>query len=96
MPLIVTLAHMESAGMAVDAAKLAELSKEAAGRAEKAADAAYAAIDGDRVNLASPKQLQEVLFDRLGMPKTKKIATGLHHGRRVNLGAQREESAPVP
>ena len=56
--------------------KLAELSKEAAGRAEKAADAAYASIDGDRVNLASPKQLQEVLFDRLGMPKTKKIATG--------------------
>jgi len=76
MPLIVTLAHMEAAGMAVDAAKLAELSKEAAGRAEKAADAAYASIDGDRVNLASPKQLQEVLFDRLGMPKTKKIATG--------------------
>ena len=34
------------------------------------------AIGGDEVNLASPKQLQEVLFDRLGMPKTKKIKTG--------------------
>ncbi len=76
LPLIVTLARMEFAGMAVDAGKLSELSKEALGRAEKAADAAYASIGGDRVNLASPKQLQEVLFDRLGMPKTKKIATG--------------------
>ena len=45
-------------------------------RADRAAEDAYAALDGDRVNLGSPKQLQEVLFDRLGMPKTKKIKTG--------------------
>jgi DNA polymerase-1 len=76
LPLIAVLARMEAAGMAVDAGKLAQLSKEAAARAEQAAEAAYASIGGDRVNLASPKQLQEVLFDRLGMPKTKKIATG--------------------
>src|SRR5690606_14357130 len=36
---------------------------------------AYAVI-GREVNLGSPKQLQEVLFDQLGMPKTKKIKTG--------------------
>ena len=76
LPLIVTLAHMEAAGMAVDAQKLSQLHGEAVARAEQAAEAAYASIGGDRVNLASPKQLQEVLFDRLGMPKTKKIATG--------------------
>ena len=76
LPLIATLARMESSGMAVDAAKLSQLSGEASARADRAAEAAYASIGGERVNLASPKQLQEVLFDRLGMPKTKKIATG--------------------
>ncbi|NTV40327.1 MAG: DNA polymerase I, partial [Demequinaceae bacterium] len=52
-----------------------ELSSQALGRMEKAAEAAYAAI-GTRVNLGSPRQLQEVLFEQLGMPKTKKIKTG--------------------
>ena len=76
LPLIGVLAGMESAGMAVDAAHLAMLADEARARADRAAEDAYAALDGDRVNLGSPKQLQEVLFDRLGMPKTKKIKTG--------------------
>ena len=31
---------------------------------------------GREVNLGSPKQLQAVLFDELGLPKTKKIKTG--------------------
>ncbi|MCR6713432.1 MAG: DNA polymerase I [Demequina sp.] len=76
LPLVVVLAHMEAAGMAVDSAHLAMLADEARARADRAAEDAYAALDGDRVNLGSPKQLQEVLFDRLGMPKTKKIKTG--------------------
>jgi DNA polymerase-1 len=67
---------MEAAGMAVDAGHLSQLADEARARADRAAEDAYAALDGDRVNLGSPKQLQEVLFDRLGMPKTKKIKTG--------------------
>ena len=40
-----------------------------------AAEAAYAVI-GKQINLGSPKQLQVVLFDELGMPKTKKTKTG--------------------
>lgn len=76
LPLATVLAGMEAAGMAVDASHLAALADEARARAERAAEDAYAALDGDRVNLGSPKQLQEVLFDRLGMPKTKKIKTG--------------------
>lgn len=75
IPLIGVLARMESAGMAVDAKHLDDLAREAQARAAKAAQEAYDAI-GTEVNLASPKQLQEVLFDRLGMPKTKKIKTG--------------------
>jgi len=76
LPLVATLAGMEAAGLAVDATHLGGLADEARARAERAAEDAYAALDGDRVNLGSPKQLQEVLFDRLGMPKTKKIKTG--------------------
>ena len=40
-----------------------------------AAEAAYAVI-GKQINLGSPKQLQVVLFDELGMPKTKRTKTG--------------------
>ncbi|UPU89706.1 DNA polymerase I [Demequina sp. TMPB413] len=75
MPLVRTLWRMESAGVAVDGDHLQTLSAEALKRAERAAEGAYAAI-GSTVNLGSPKQLQEVLFDQLGMPKTKKIKTG--------------------
>lgn len=76
LPLIEVLAHMEAAGIAVSTALLDELAAAAATRAEAAAEEAYAAIGGTPVNLGSPKQLQEVLFDRLGLPKTKKIKTG--------------------
>nr|WP_084102032.1 DNA polymerase I [Demequina sp. NBRC 110051] len=76
IPLVTVLAHMEHAGMAVDGAAMSERRDAAAGRADAAAEAAYASIGGDQVNLGSPKQLQEVLFERLGMPKTKKIKTG--------------------
>nr|WP_291382439.1 DNA polymerase I [Demequina sp.] len=75
VPLVEALWRMESAGVAVDARHLEELSAAAMKRAAAAADLAYAAI-GTQVNLGSPKQLQEVLFDQLGMPKTKKIKTG--------------------
>jgi DNA polymerase-1 len=37
---------------------------------------AYDAIGGEQINLGSPKQLQVVLFDTLGMPKTKRTKTG--------------------
>ena len=46
-----------------------------AARCKAAADEAYAVI-GKEINLGSPKQLQVVLFDELGMPKTKRTKTG--------------------
>ncbi|NTV40426.1 MAG: DNA polymerase I, partial [Demequinaceae bacterium] len=65
IPLVEALFRMEVAGIAVDDGQLEELSSQALGRMEKAAEAAYAAI-GTRVNLGSPRQLQEVLFEQLG------------------------------
>lgn len=76
IPLIAVLSRMEHAGVAVDVPHLTSLADAARERAQFAAGQAYEAIGGLEVNLGSPKQLQEVLFDRLGMPKTKKIKTG--------------------
>ncbi|WP_448810126.1 DNA polymerase I [Agromyces bauzanensis] len=75
MPLVPVLAAMELRGVTVDHAELATLSSELGDRATALAAAAYAEI-GREVNLGSPKQLQEVLFDQLGMPKTRATKTG--------------------
>jgi DNA polymerase-1 len=75
LPLVATLARMERTGIAIDDEHLVELESEFAHRAQNAASEAFAAI-GKEINLGSPKQLQVVLFDELGMPKTKKTKTG--------------------
>ncbi len=75
LPVQRVLAELETAGIAVDVDMLSELQSEFAGRIRDAAEAAYAVI-GKQINLGSPKQLQVVLFDELGMPKTKKTKTG--------------------
>ncbi|MFN3339292.1 MAG: DNA polymerase I, partial [Dietzia sp.] len=76
LPLVPVLARMESIGIAVDGSALDDLRDGFADRGRDAAEAAYAAIGGEQINLGSPKQLQVVLFDTLGMPKTKKTKTG--------------------
>ena len=75
LPLIDLLALMEQTGIAVDIDHLQSLEAEFAGGVKLAAEAAYSAI-GKEINLGSPKQLQVVLFDELGMPKTKRTKTG--------------------
>lgn len=75
LPLSGVLARMERIGIAADTDYLTSLEKQFAQGVADAAAEAYAVI-GREVNLGSPKQLQEVLFDQLGMPKTKKIKTG--------------------
>ncbi|OBJ04505.1 DNA polymerase I [Mycobacterium alsense] len=75
LPVQRVLAGMEHAGIAVDLAQLSELQSDFAHQVRDAAEAAYAVI-GKQINLGSPKQLQTVLFDELGMPKTKRTKTG--------------------
>ncbi|MCW1249091.1 DNA polymerase I [Acaricomes phytoseiuli] len=75
LPLAVVLAKMELAGIAVSREVLDELMADFTQVIEAAQRDAFAAI-GHEVNLGSPKQLQVVLFEELGMPKTKKIKTG--------------------
>ena len=75
LPLVPVLAGMELSGVTVNADVLGGLSAELAIRAGDLASAAYAEI-GHEVNLGSPKQLQQVLFEELGMPKTRSTKTG--------------------
>ncbi|MER7131946.1 DNA polymerase I [Streptosporangium saharense] len=75
LPLVTVLAELERAGIAADGPYLSGLEAEFAAAVKQAVDAAHAAV-GEQFNLGSPKQLQEILFVRLGLPKTKKIKTG--------------------
>ena len=75
LPVQRVLADMESAGIAVDLELLGELQSQFGDQIRDAAEAAFAVI-GKQINLGSPKQLQVVLFDELGMPKTKRTKTG--------------------
>ena len=75
LPLVGVLAAMERTGIAVDADHLAYLESHFGSAVKSAADEAYAVL-GREINLGSPKQLQVVLFDELGMPKTKRTKTG--------------------
>ncbi|MBI1343500.1 MAG: DNA polymerase I [Terrimonas sp.] len=75
-PLVKVLVDMEYEGIRVDEGFLNEYSKELEKDAKQAEEAVYKAA-GVRFNLASPKQLGEVLFDKLQLdPKAKKTKTG--------------------
>ncbi|MBF9134011.1 DNA polymerase I [Plantactinospora sp. S1510] len=74
-PLVEVLGAMERIGIAADTDYLSELEAHFAGEVKAVAQAAYGVI-GREFNLGSPKQLQEILFTELGLPKTKKIKTG--------------------
>ena len=75
MPLSILLGQMETIGIAVDADVLDGLSAELGKAVDAACEGAWAAA-GREVNLSSTKQLQELLFDHFGLPKTKKTKTG--------------------
>lgn len=75
LPLQRTLAEMEWLGVAVDLDRLGELRSEFDALVSGAQQAAYDVL-GHEVNLGSPKQLQGVLFDELGMPKTRRTKSG--------------------
>jgi DNA polymerase I len=75
LPLVGLLAEMERTGIAADTDHFADMSATLHGEVKAAEQASYAVV-GHEFNLGSPKQLQEVLFTELGLPKTKKIKTG--------------------
>ena len=75
LPIAKLLALMEKRGIAVDRKSLEKLAMFFEGEVNRETKAAHASV-GHEFNVASPKQLQVVLFDELKLPKTKKIKTG--------------------
>ncbi|QDH14433.1 DNA polymerase I [Formicincola oecophyllae] len=74
-PLIPTLMRMEQAGIAVDKAKLEELSADFTARMG-VLEGAIHKVSGPELNVGSPKQLGEVLFDTMALPGGKKTKAG--------------------
>ena len=75
LPLCAVLARMEHAGMRVDANALAAFGSEMEVQLKTLEQHIYEESGGP-FNINSPKQLGEVLFDRLGLPHGKKTKTG--------------------
>ncbi len=75
MPLVPVLRRMERHGIKLDAAALARQSAELAEQLQQLEETAFALAGGD-FNLSSPKQLQELLFDKLQLPVLRKTPTG--------------------
>lgn len=75
LPVADLLARMESIGIAVNKKELETLAAFFEGEVARETKSAHDSV-GHEFNVASPKQLQVVLFDELKLPKTKKIKTG--------------------
>jgi len=75
IPLIPVLARMERTGVLVDRGTLAQQSEEIAERLKSLEEQAWTAAGGE-FNLGSPKQLQEILFERLEIPVVRKTPKG--------------------
>ena len=76
MPLMPVLAEMEMNGVCLDTESLAETSKQFTNRMNEIEARIYE-LAGERFNIASPKQVGEILFDKLKIvEKTKKTKTG--------------------
>ncbi len=94
LPLVGVLAAMERAGIAADSEHFAAMSAELGGEVKAAEQAAFA-VTGHEFNLGSPKQLQEVLFTELGLPKTKRIKTGYTTDSEALTGLLAQTEHPV-
>jgi DNA polymerase-1 len=75
LPLTGVLARMERLGIAADVDHFSAMSATLYGEVKSAEQSAYTVV-GHEFNLGSPKQLQEILFTELSLPKTKRIKTG--------------------
>ncbi|OWO81910.1 DNA polymerase I [Photorhabdus luminescens] len=75
MPLVMVLSRMERTGVLIDANILAEHSKEITARLDELEKEAHE-LAGEVFNLASPKQLQTILFEKLQLPVVKKTPNG--------------------
>ena len=94
MPLIEVLVEMEFNGICVDAERLTSLSKQYETRLAELEKQIYE-LAGRSFNIASPKQLGEVLFTELGLPVIKKTKTGASTDSEVLEQLAKQHDLPV-
>ena len=96
LPLARVLGDMEREGFLVDADALRALGEEFRAHIALLTDE-IAALMGARINLNSPKQLGEMLFDKMGLPAPKKTQRGYSTSAEVleNLAAEHEVCAKI-
>lgn len=82
IPLAEVLAEMEYQGLSVDQDELERQSKDLSSRI-KQIEADIIDLAGEEFNVGSPKQLGEILFDKLNLPNGKKTKTGYSTGAEV-------------
>lgn len=93
LPLSPVLRRMEERGVMVDRKFLADLSKEYSAELDAIAKRIYERAGGE-FNIASPKQLGDVLFDKLGLQTKKKTAGGQRSTRESEL-VKLKDSHPI-
>ncbi len=75
LPLVPVLASMERVGARIDCERLAQIGKETQADIDELAARIYE-LAGEEFNIDSPKQMQRILFEVLGLKPKKKILTG--------------------
>jgi len=75
VPLIPVLSNMERTGVLIDAGMLRQQSRELAGRMDAVAKQAHS-LAGEAFNIGSPKQIQVILFEKMGLPVISRTPKG--------------------
>ena len=93
-PLVPVLAEMEMAGIKVDREELARLSAEFAGEAARLETLIHAEAGGP-FTVGSPKQLGDILFDRMGLKGGRKGKTGVYSTDVTELERLAGDGVPI-
>jgi DNA polymerase-1 len=94
LPLVPVLARMEQAGVKIDTAALTQMSSQLEGESAVKAKEIYD-IAGSEFNISSPRQLGDVLFNRLNLPKPVKYGKGRTISTAVDVLETLAEEHPI-
>ena len=94
LPLVPVLARMEQAGVKIDTAALSQMSSELERESAAKAREIYE-VAGTEFNVGSPKQLGDVLFNRMNLPKPVKYGKGRTISTAVDVLEELAETHPI-
>jgi len=94
IPLVEVLASMEKKGVLIDVELLKEMSLQL-GKLIAISEEKIYRLAGEKFNINSPKQLQVILFDKLGLPKGKKTKDGYSTGVEILSALARIHELPA-